>query len=57
MKIHLLCYDDGFDKKVERASCDGEKMGQLEEQMNGVGCSGSYYCQSIELEDCNNEEI
>lgn len=52
MKIHLLVYDDGFERKVERASFDGLKMSQMEEELNGPnGAIGPYFSYSVDVED------
>ena len=49
MQIFIL-YND-FDYIIERASCDGQKITELAEAMNGPGDLGPYCVIPIELED------
>lgn len=51
MKIWLLIYDDGFDRKVARASFDGSKVYQLEKELNGDDNIGPYFSYPIDVED------
>lgn len=52
MKIYLLIFDDGFDRTVERASCDGNKLNQMADEYNGLDVIlGPYFVIDIELED------
>ena len=50
--LHLLCFDDGFTTKIEKASLDGKKISNLVYEFNGgEGGEGGPYCSlSIELE-------
>ena len=48
MDIYLL-FD--YDDRVIRASCDGKKLREEANAMNGEDCFGPYYVIEFELED------
>lgn len=49
MEITILIFDDC---RIERVSCDRQKIEQLADELNGPGCFGPYIAVTQDLEDC-----